>query len=215
MAFTRRRALVAAVGGLAVLPGCGFITGDEPARFAAEPATVSDTARSDANYEERSVSEEVRTREFSAGGESRSVEVTNQLARYERRVDLGPLGSVRAAVFTALTSPAVEVLGETFNPLADLSEREIIDRFDSEYESVSVDDRVGRRDAQVLGQATTVEKYDGTAEIAGGTVDVYVHVTKLRHMDDFVVVVAVYPQRLSDEESNVFRLLSGLQHTGG
>ncbi|PSQ41098.1 hypothetical protein BRD10_00970 [Halobacteriales archaeon SW_12_71_31] len=214
MVLTRRRALVAAVGGLAALPGCGFITGEEPARFAAEPATVSQGARSETDYEERSVSERVVTREFSAGGESRSVEVTNQLARYERRLDLGPLGSQRAAAFPVLASPEVEVLGEVFNPIADLSEREILDRFDSEYENLSVGEMVGSRTVTVLDTETEVEKYEGTADLAGSVVDVFVHVTKVQHEGDFVVVVAVYPQRFPDEESAVFTLLSGLQHTG-
>jgi len=51
--------------------------------------------------------------------------------------------------------------------------------------------------------------------LAGSAVDVFVHVTKVQHEGDFVVVVAVYPQRFPDEESAVFTLLSGLQHTGG
>jgi len=148
-----------------------------------------------------------------AGGESRSVEVTNQLSRYERRVDLGPLGSQRAAAFTVLASPEVEVLGEAFNPIADLSEREILDRFDSEYEGLSVGDMVDSRAVEVLGRETTVEKYEGTAELAGTPVDVFVHVTKLQDEGDFIVVVAVYPRQLPGEESNVFTLLSGLRHT--
>jgi len=214
MVPTRRQTMLTAVGSVAVLPGCSFLSGEEPASFAAQPATVASETHSEAGYEERGVSQQVETREFSAGDESRSVEVTNHLARYERRVDLDPIGSERAAAFTVLASPEVEVLGETFNPLEDLSEREILDRFDSEYENLSVGDMVDSQTVSALGTQTTVEKYEGTADLAGTTVDVFVHVTKLRHESDFVVVVALYPQRLSGEESNVLSMVSGLRHTG-
>ncbi len=211
----QRTVAAAVVAAMVLTAGCSVLTGDEPVRFESSPATVSDAATSETGYEETAVSEEVRSRTFSAGGRERAVEVTNHRAQYERQLDLGPLGTQRAGVFAVLSSPAVEVLGETFNPLADLSEEEILDRFDSQYDDLTVGDRVGNRTTTVLGQQTTVEKFDGTAALAGTEVDVFVHVTKVRHGDDFVVVVAVYPQRLPGEEENVFAMLDGLEHDDG
>lgn len=198
---------------LVVTAGCGFITGEESLSFSASPATVSDDARSTTGYEEVNVSERTVTREFSAAGQTREVEVTNQLAQYERTVDLGPLGSKRAAVFVALASPEVEVLGETFNPLADLSEREILQRFETQYEGLSVGSQVDNRTMTVLGQRTGVKKFEGTAQLSGTEVDVYLHVTKVKHAGDYVVAVAIYPQQLSGEEDDVVQLLEGLEHS--
>lgn len=210
----RKRVAVLAVGLVMLTAGCGFITGQEALAFSATPATVSEQTLSETEYESVNVTDEVVTRNFSAAGQTRQVEVTNQLAQYERQVDLGPLGSKRAAVFVAFASPEVEVATQTFNPIADMSEREVLRQFESQYEGLSVGSRVDSRNVTVLGQSTAVEKYEGTAELAGSEVDVYVHATKVEHEGDHVVSVAVYPQRLDGEEQAVVTLLQGLEHSG-
>lgn len=211
--ITRQTIAIAAVGLMIVTAGCGFITGEEALTFSASPATVSDQAASDAGYKEVSVTEQTVTRNFSAADQTRQVKVTNQLTQYERQVDLGPLGSKRAAVFVALASPEVKVATETFNPIAEMSEREILQQFESEYESISVGDRIDNRTVTVLGQSTAVEKFEGTATLAGSQVDVYIHATKLKHEGDHIVAVAIHPQRLDGEEQNVITLLEGLEHS--
>ncbi|QIO24175.1 DUF6517 family protein [Haloarcula sp. JP-L23] len=211
--ITRQTIAIAAVGLMMVTAGCGFITGEEALTFSASPATVSDQAVSDAGYEEVSVTEQTVTRNFSAADQTRQVKVTNQLAQYERQVDLGPLGSKRAAVFVAFASPEVKVATETFNPIAEMSEREILQQFESEYESISVGDRIDNRTVTVLGQSTAVEKFEGTATLAGSQVEVYIHATKLKHEGDHIVAVAIHPQRLDGEEQNVITLLEGLEHS--
>jgi len=192
--------------------GCGFITGSEALTFNASPATVSNQAISETGYEETTVTEQVITRNFSAAGQTRQVEVTNQLAQYERQVDLGPLGSKRAAVFVAFTSPEVKVATETFNPIAELSEREILQQFESQYESISVGSQVDNQSVAVLGQSTAVKKFEGTASLGGTQVDVYIHATRVKHEGDFIVAVAIYPQRLDSEEQKIVTLLEGLEH---
>lgn len=197
-----------------VLAGCGFVTGDEALEFDASPATVSEDALSDTGYEQASLDRQVVTRNFSAAGQERTVQVTNQLARYERAVDLGPLGSQRGAVFVALASPEVSVAGQTFNPIGDMSEREILAQFESEYEGITVGDRVDNRTVSVLGESTAVERFEGTARLAGQDVDVYIEATRVQHEGDFVVAVGIYPQRLDGERENVRTLLRGLEHEG-
>jgi hypothetical protein len=212
--FSRRGVAALALGLVTPTAGCGFLTGSEPLSFSATPATVADRTLSDSPYEEASVTDQVVTREFSAAGQTREVEVTNQLARYERRVDLGPLGSERAAVFVAFASPEVTVASKSFNPIEDMSETGILRQFESQYESVSVGERVGERTVSVLGQSTTVTKFEGTATLSGTQVDVYLHVAKLKHAGDYVVDVAIYPRRLADEQERVDTLLEGLEHGG-
>lgn len=213
--FDRRTLATVAVAAALVTAGCGFITGDEALAFDASPTTVSDEAQSSTDYEELNGSEQVVTREFSAAGQTREVQVTNHLAQYERRVDLGPLGSQRAGVFTTFSSPEVSVAGQTFNPIADRSEREILRQFESEYDNIEVDGRVSNRSRTVLGQETSVEKFAGSATLGGQDVDIYVHVTKVKHEGDFVVALSIYPQRIDDDEQpRVDQLLDGLQHSG-
>ena len=211
-----RQGLVAlAVVVATVIAGCGFITGQEALSFSAEPTTVGESVQSDTGYEQQAQESSVITRNFSAAEQTRQVEVTNQRARYERAVDLGPLGSQRAAVFVTFTSPEVEVVTRTFNPISDMSTREVLQRFDSQYEGLSVGDRVENRSVQALGGSRTLEKYEGTATIADSEMDVYVHAAKFKHGEDYIVTMALYPQQLDGEEDNVVALMKGLKHDSG
>ncbi|WP_459191005.1 DUF6517 family protein [Halosimplex sp. J119] len=210
-----RQAVVALAVVLAtVTAGCGFITGQEPLTVSADPATVGDSAQSETGYEERNVTASTVTRNVSAAGQTRQVEVTNQQARYERAVDLGPLGSQRAAVFVTFASPEVEAVGQTFNPISDMSTRDILQQFESQYEGLTVGDRVENRSVRALGGQRTLQKYEGTATLAGSEVDVYVHAAKFKHEGDHIVAVAIYPQQIDGEEENVVSLVNGLEHDG-
>lgn len=207
----QRRTLTAvALAALVALAGCGALTGD--LSFSASPATVGDAALDDTGYEEANVSEQTVTREFSAAGQSRNVTVTNHVAMYERSVDVPVVGSQRAAVFGAFASPEVSVLGQSFNPVEDYSDRELVALAQQQYSGLTVGDEVGTRSVSTLGDSANVTKFDGEAAIAGSTVDVYVHVTKVKHDGDFVVAVAVYPQALDGEQETVDDLLAGLEH---
>lgn len=211
----RRYVGLVAAAGASSLAGCGFITGDEALTFNASPALPTDDALSETGYEEETVEEQVVTREFSVADQTREVEVTNQLAQYDRQVSLEPLGSQRGAVFVTFASPEVEVFGETFNPIEGLSEREVLQQFESQYEGVSVGDQVGSRDVTTLGQSRTLQQFDGSATLAGTDVDVYLHAAKFQHGSDYIVAVGIYPQRLDDEDQNVVALLESLEHSGG
>jgi len=211
----RQYAGVIAVACLTVLAGCGFLAGSEALAFSASPALPSDEALAETGYEQETVDRQVVTRNFSAAGQTRTVEVTNRLAQYERGVDLGPLGSQRAAVFVTFTSPEVSVGGRTFNPISEMSEREILQQFESQYSGLSVGEEVGSQDVSTLGQSTELRRYEGSAGLAGSEVDVYVHATKFQHEGDYIVAVGIYPQRLDGESGNVATLLERLEHSGG
>ncbi len=198
-----------------VTAGCGFLTGSEALSFSASPATASDDAQSETGYEEQAVESSTMTRNFSAAGQTRQVEVTNQQARYERAVDLGPLGSQRAAVFVTFASPEVNVVGQTFNPISDMSTREVLRQFESQYEGLTVGDRVENRSVRALGSQRTLQKFEGTATLAGSEVDVYVHATKFQHGEDYLVAVGIYPQQIDGEEENVVALVEGMEHDTG
>jgi len=203
-----------AVAVMMTTAGCGFILGNDPVEFSASPATVSDEAVDETGYEETNVSEQVISREFEVADQSREVQVTNQLAKYERQLDLPqPIGSKRGGVFVALASPKVEVLDQTFNPLDDMSERDILERFETQYEGITVGERVGTQEVSALGAERELVKFAGTATLAGNEVDVYIHAAKIEHGDDFIAVVAIYPQQVdSEEEGKVVTMMENLEH---
>ncbi|MDS0259813.1 DUF6517 family protein [Haloarcula sp. S1CR25-12] len=212
--MNRQYAALLAVACAIPLAGCGFITGSEPLAFSASPATASDEAVSETGYEQRAQRTQNVTRNFTVADQTRQVEVTNQLAKYERDISLGPLGSQRAGVFVAVASPEVEVAGQAFNPIEDLSERELLAQSNSQYSAISVGSQVGSENVTTLGQSTAVKKFEGTATLAGTPVDVYVHATKFRHEGDFVVAVGIYPQQTDGEAANVLTLIGSLEHSG-
>ena len=196
------------------LAGCGFLTGEEALSFSASAALPTDDALSETGYEQASVEEQVVTQEFTVADQTREVEVSNQLAQYERQVSLEPLDSQRGALFVTFASPEVEVLGETFNPIEDLAGREVLQQFESQYEGLSVGDQVGSQDVTTLGQSTTLQQFAGSATLAGTEVDVYLHTAKFDHEGDYIVVVGIYPQQLDSEAQNVVTLLESLEHSG-
>lgn len=208
----RKIAILLTVAVVASTAGCGFITGDEPLSFSADPATVNEETLSETGYEEASTRTQNVSREFTVAGETREVTVSNELATYDRAIELGALGEQRAALFATFSSPEVEIATRTFNPISEMSNRQLLSRFSSEYEGLTVGEQVGNESRTVLGTETSIEKYEGTAELDGRTVDVYIHVTTVQHGGDYVVGLGVYPQRLSGEEDRVFTMYDGIEH---
>ena len=197
---------------LVLSSGClGFLSG--PVSFSASKATVSENALEETGYEEARVTSNEVTRTFSVADQSKNVTVTNWVSMYERSVDLPVAGSQRAAVFSAFSTPEVSILGQSFNPVEDYSNRELAELAQKQYGSLSIGESAGTRNVQMLNQSAEVTKFNGQATLAGGeTIDVYVHVTKVKHDGDYVVAVAIYPQRLDGEQQKVDALLKGLEH---
>lgn len=202
--------------GLLVTGGClGFLTGEEAVKFESNEVSVSEDAQSATGYEQARKEANTITRNFSAAGETRQVKVTNHLAEYKRQVNIPALGEQELARFTVLSTPKVEVLDRTFNPVGDMSNREIAEMVQQEYQSVSDIQKTGERNVTVLGEQRKVTEFEARAQTVGGQqVDVYLHITKFGHGDDYIVSVAVYPQQLNEQE-NVDRLLKGVEHATG
>ncbi|NHN48870.1 hypothetical protein G9464_14875 [Halostella sp. JP-L12] len=210
-----RRAFAAALSGTVVAgSGClGFITGEEAQEFEASPATVNDAALEETDYQQSGdqESEEMEvTRTVEGGGQERDIKAVNYISQYERKISI--LGmEKRAAVFVAFTTPKVEILGKTFNPVGEMSNRELVQQVQGKYEGLSVGEEVDARETEMLGETVEISKFEGQADLDGTTVDVYVHVGQTDHDGDFVIPIGIYPQRIDDEEA-VFTLLDGVEH---
>ncbi|MFC7187530.1 DUF6517 family protein [Halorubrum yunnanense] len=216
-ALTRRRALATAGGvALAGLAGCtalDAVTGDGPIEFGAGTATVADATLSETGYDLNDVSEQVVTREFEAAGSTREVRLTNNIAEYDKAVDL--FGeSYQAAVFAALATPKVEVLGQAFNPIADLSPDERAALIADRYEGVSDLERGSEYTTDILGTDAPVVVYsaDGEIEGTGVSVELEFHVgDTVEAGSDYVLPLAAYPAPLGDGES-VRSMMNGIEH---
>lgn len=201
-----------ALAALLVLSGCtGVLSG--PVSFSASQATVSDAALEETGYQHNSTQAMNVSRTFEAAGQSKEVEVTNWISEYHQRVGLPGVGEQKVAVFAAFSSPQVEILGTSFNPLAKYDDRQLAQRFTSQLDSVSGVREVGSQNRTMLGKTTEVSKFEASVTTATGIeFDAYLHVTKVKHEGDIVVAVGVYPQQLPGQEENVYRLIRGVEH---
>lgn len=213
--MTRSHLAVATVVVLLLSAGClGVLTGSEPLEFTASPATVTDDALTEAGYQETDVEEQPIERDVTVAGQERTVKVTNWVARYGRQVDLGPLGEQELGVFVLLSTPQVEVVGRTFNPVDDMSNRELLQELQGNFEGLEVGERTGSDQARLLGRETTVETYDGTATVEGREVDLRIRITRVTHEGDIVIAVGAYPAQFPEEGDRIETLLGGVTHAG-
>lgn len=222
--ITRRACLGAAgVTAASALAGCldmiPFV-GDDPLRFEAKPASVPTNVLEETGYEEHEIGEMTVTETFEAAGQSQDVEVTNWLSEYDRALDLGPLDvileeRVQAAVFTALSTPQVDVLGQTFNPVGDMSPREIADMLQDHYEDFEDLEQVDETEATLAGQTTDVAEFETRAELlpAGMTIDLTLHIAAaVESGDDFIIGIGGHPSVLDDEREHIYTLFAAVEH---
>lgn len=214
---TRRQLIVAggltAMSGLAGCTAIDFVRGEEPTEFAAEPATVADAALAGTGYELHETDEIGHTETFEAAGQRREVHVTTRLAEYDRGVDL--FGTrFQAAVFTAISTPQVRVLGRTFNPIGEMTSEELAEAVQDRYEDVHDIEQRSEYTTAVLGEEVRIVQYDAEAELAEGgpTVDVTLHVSDpVEAGDDIVVGFAAYPRIVGDGD-DVRTLFNNVEH---
>ncbi|ELZ34457.1 hypothetical protein C474_02086 [Halogeometricum pallidum JCM 14848] len=212
MTSKRVVAAVLAVAMLTTTTGCiGFLTGQEALSFSAEPAVVDESAASSAGYSTDGPRVLSVNRTVSAAGQEREVVAENQVTTYRKTLDLG-IFEADLGVFTVVSTPAVEIAGQTMNPIGEFSNRRLVSLVQDQYQGLSDVQEVSSQTITVQGRQTQVTKYSGTATVEGQEVDVYIHVTKYRDGEDFVVAIGVYPQRLGGEEENVLSMMRAIEH---
>ena len=90
--YSRRQAIAVAGLGIAAISGCtdiaDFATGSGPLSETARPAAINEQTLSETNYSLANRDTLEIDEEVAAGGETRRVTITNQIATYERPVDL-------------------------------------------------------------------------------------------------------------------------------
>ncbi len=223
--FTRRSVLgVTALGMASATAGCvsqlPFI-GDEELAFTASPAVIPDSVLDETGYDEQELDELVIEESFEAGGQEQDVRVTNWQAEYDKSIELGGIDlsvndDLRAAVCSVLSTPQVNVLGRSFNPVADMSTSELADMAQDRFDDMDGLEPIDETSLTILGDSTTVTEFEGEAELLaeGVTVDLTLHIAEaVEAGDDLVVGVGGYPTQFADEErENVLAMLEGIVH---
>ncbi|WP_265111625.1 DUF6517 family protein [Halosolutus halophilus] len=215
-----RRLFVAtfASGIVGTSAGClGFL--DDITSFSASPAIVNADQADEAGYEYQGTVEQVETKSVPRTDES--VEVTNYVSQYTRTIttplDVLDGSDTEAGVFAIITTPQVRVAGKDYNPVGDMSNAEIAERIQNQYDALSVDGSVGERSVEGLETSIDVETFEGEAAFQGQQgVDVFVDVAQPDHDDDHLVIVGVYPDDynlpVTDEKARIDTMIRGLEH---
>lgn len=209
--MNRRITATVLFAALVVTTGCiGALSG--PITVSANEVSVSESALDETGYEHNRTEKMTISRTFSAAGQSKDAEVTNWISEYHQSVGIPGVAEQPVAAFVVFSSPKVDVLGKSFNPIDDYSDRELAETFTERMDSVENVREVDSRSESMLGTSTEVTEFEATVTTALGiTFDATLHVTKVEHDGDFVVAVGAHPQQL-DGENDINRLLRGIEH---
>ncbi|MFB6125349.1 MAG: DUF6517 family protein [Halanaeroarchaeum sp.] len=203
----RRVILGAALAVLVTLSGCGAILGGDLS-YSASQATVSEQALASAHYSEQDVHSQTVNRTFTVAGQTRQVNLTNWMASYSRDTSGGRSpGSV-----VVFATPTVTIAGQSLNPLGQLSSADLIDRLLAQYGAVGDVQSAGSQQITVLGKNATVSSFRATITQNGQDVPVLVHVTTVKHGDDYVVALAIHPASATAEDAAVKTMFTGIRH---
>lgn len=209
-----RRTYLASAGTAlaAATAGCGFILGTEPATFSASASQVPDSVLEETGYEFEKNEEMEIEKEFSAAGQTRKVVATNVLAKHEKTIDLGLLGEQRGAVFTALTTPQVEVLDKTFNPVKEMNAKKLAKMVQDSYSGFSNIQQQSQSQVAINGNTTKQVKFSADAALSGSPVEIYLHVSEAVELgSDFLLTFGSYPRGNSEEEANILNMMQAVE----
>ncbi|QLK26492.1 DUF6517 family protein [Natrinema zhouii] len=218
MTISRRSLLAAgATGTLALTAGCiDVVLGNGPLEFDSDRVAPTDGALEAAGYEESGVNNDAieRTVEL-PGGVERDVRAGIWRSVYTKAVDyLG--GTHEGAAFAAVSIPGMTVAGRSLNPLDDMSNKELLERFLSEVPSDNGDIRNIRHDESfgldILGDGREVDLFVGESDLEGETVDIEIKLTSFDHDGDLLVILGTYPRMLTAESANVEELMESVEH---
>lgn len=211
----RRLAGVLTVSLLLVSAGCiGFISGEEPLVYSANQATVSADALGDGatGYRERSVDREV-VEQSPEDLDNRTVVVENWIAQYEKRDEFI---NRTVGVLAVVSTHEVDVVGQPTNPVANMTEGELLSELVGQYETpygdLSDAERTGTERLTMLGQETDVGVFTTLTSLDGREVEITLYVATVKHGDDYVIAIGGHPSELPDERDNLFELIETIEH---
>jgi len=175
--YSRRQAIAVTGLGIAALSGCtdlaDFATGSGPLSATAQPAAIAEQALSETGYSLANQDTLEINEEVEVGGETRRVEITNQVATYERPVDLAEAALGDSASSSSIDADDVDQ-GDVPD---DVDPEDLPDDFDEEdlpdgVDPDSLPNAVGGR--QSVTAAHPGDGSEGSAsplQIGGGGID--------------------------------------------
>lgn len=218
-----RRAVLLGVGAGAIggLAGCLDLIQGEELEFEAEPATADQSVAGD--YEHQQTESFEIEEDVEVSDESRTVRVTSWVDNYAK--DGGPGGAFTVALFSAIATPAFEVLGQSANPVESMDHAEMIEEFNDEFDQIDeIEDVQLKEESQeeLLGEVADLSILEATVNIDGQEADALLYVTSTMNEDDIVLAVGghvdderveeVTDDPLAEEEDAIRELIQSVEH---
>lgn len=197
------------------------------AEFASSPASLPDADLGPAGYVHVDTLPVPMTYPIGIGPVYRDVRVTAWVSGYAKVPDGTAVDGAETlslendtAVLVLLSTPDEKFEGQSLNPFAHLSDRELlVTALDILVEAQAiggVGDVSGLREVSVaertvLGQSTQVVTFAGVAELDGESVSVLFHVAVVPHGDDVIVAIGAH-ERTVDESATIAALIERIEH---
>ncbi|GAB3674832.1 DUF6517 family protein [Halopiger thermotolerans] len=215
---TTRRSLLAAgtTGTIALTAGClDVVLGNGPLEFQADRAAPTDAALEETGYEETRVEEQSIDETVQVGNVERDVSASMWLSLYSKARDLQG-ETIDASVFAAVSIPAIEVAGRSFNPIEGMSNEELLEevmnRAGDDFSSVGNVSHEESFGLDILGDGREVDVFSGETEFNGRTVEVEISLTSFSHEGDLLILVGSHPKPFAEESANVEVLMESVEH---
>jgi hypothetical protein len=210
---SRRLLLATSAATLGSLAGCSQLL-DDATSFEASPGSTPQSVLDETGYEERKVRDVKIQRTFEFEGQSQTVEVVNWQAEYDKAVDFNGQ-QARAAVFTILSTPQVDLFGKEFNPVGKMSPKELAQTVQQQYDGAKNVQSVGEETLSILDTDVSVGTFEAEATLQGlgMLVKIVFRIGKVKHGGDFVLPIAAYPKLLESTEGGpAEQLLTATEH---
>lgn len=192
--------------------GClGFLTGSGPLEFAANATEVDQSTLEETEYRLAASESPNQTLNVTVADQTREVILSSEVRRYNRTVSFGPGLEGDFARFSVYSTPSATVGGQSVNPAADWSAERIVRRLVGSTGGLSDVQFESNRSVRFLDGDRTVSTFSARQSMRGMETNVTIHLTTVEHDGDFVVAVAVHPERI-DERGRVDALLEGFRH---
>lgn len=188
------------------LSGCSILTG-EGASYVAEESGVDESTVAETGFTLERTEWQNQSRDIDVAGEERTINVSTHVSAYSWGEDEG--------AFAVFSTPQVNLASQTMNPIAEMSNEEIVERFQDGFEGQdNLQDLEQEEEytTDIAGEERAVTVFSATAVQDGQEVDVLIHVTKFEDGEDIVVGAAVHPASADQVRTDVETMFGGIEH---
>lgn len=194
--------------GVSAIAGCSAEEAiPEKIEKSASEAIVTQNGLNETGYEHQNKDEFVIDRELDIKEQTIDVKLTNIANSYSR----GRLANMNR--FVIASTPNISVAGISANPLDRLDNKDLLDRLSRGIETLKDVEPQGTTKVSSLGEEREVEMFSAVIEQNGREMDVFLHMTKFAHEDDYLIALGGYPQESDEiERDRIYTLIQNVEH---